>query len=336
MREDRIFQCFLPRGVRVPVTAMLLALPLVMLAACGHLPSSTGSFDRTFSVSGPVQIHITNGAGLAKITPGLDGQVHVHAEFTVRAWPWQNSADRARRISGNPPIQRQEGLIRIGEETSGFENLSIVYTIETPSDTELHGTAGSGNFDVTGIRGPVQITTGSGDSRIAGVQQDVELVAGSGHISVAGVQGDVDVNSGSGKMEVAGCHGTLHGHSGSGDISVAGPDGAVTIGTGSGSVKLAGLVHDARVEAASGSVTAAGNPASQSYWEFHTTSGKVTLQLPSDAKFRLYAHSESGGIFSDIPLAAEESNSKHDLRARTSEGDARIEIRTVSGGIHLE
>lgn len=319
----------------MPVTAMLLAVSLVILAACSHMESSTGSFDRTLSVSGPVQLHITNGTGLAKIIPGPHGQVHVHAEFTVRAWPWQNSADRARKISGNPPIQQQEGLIRIGEETTGFENLSIVYTIETPSDTGLHGTAGSGNFDVAGIRGPVQITTGSGGSQVVGIQQDVELVAGSGHISVAGVQGDADVNSGSGNVEVTGCHGTLHGHSGSGDISVFGPDGALTIGTGSGSVKLAGLMHDARVETASGSVTVEGNPASQSYWEFHTTSGKVTLQLPSDAKFRLYAHSESGGISSDIPLAAEESNSKHDLRAHTSEGDARIEIRTVSGGIHL-
>jgi DUF4097 and DUF4098 domain-containing protein YvlB len=315
---------------------MLLAMPVVVLAACGRMASSSGTFDRTLSVQGPVQIHITNAAGMAKIVPSPDGQVHIHAEFTVGAWPWQDSADKARRIASDPPIKQQGGLIHIGEETNNFPNFSITYTIEAPADTELHGAAGSGSFDVTGIRGPVQVTTGSGDSRITGVQQDVELVSGSGHISVAGAQGDVDVSAGSGNIETAGCHGTLHAHTDSGDISVAGVDGAVTIGTGSGDVKLAGLQHDARVETASGAITVAGSPASQSYWEFHTSSGKVTLQLPPDAKFRLYAHSESGRISSDISLAAEESDSKHDLRAHTGEGDARIEIRTISGGIHLE
>jgi hypothetical protein len=336
MREDRIPKRFSPRASRVPVAMVLLAMPVVMLGACGHLNSSTGSFDRTLSVQGPVQIHITNPTGMAKIIPGPDGQVHIHAEFTLGAWPWQNPADKAREITSDPPIKQQGGLVHIGEETNNFPNLSITYTIEAPADTELHGTAGSGNFDVTGIRGPVQLTTGSGDTRITGVQQDMELVSGSGRISVAGAQGDVDVNSGSGNIEIAGCHGTLHGHATSGDISVAGPDGAVTIGTGSGDAKLAGLQHDARVETASGSITVAGSPALQGYWEFHTSSGNVTLQLPPDAKFRLYAHSESGRISSDIPLAGEESDSKHDLRAHTGDGDARIEIRTISGAIHLQ
>lgn len=306
------------------------------MAACGHMASSTGSFDRTLSVHGPVQLHINNSAGTARITPGPDGQVHIHADFTIEAWPWQSAGNRARQLSDRPPIQQQEGLIHIGEETRGIAHLSIVYTIEVPSDTELHGSADAGNFDAAGIRGPIQLTTGSGSSRITGIQQDVELVAGSGHISVAAVQGDVDVTSGSGNINVAGCQGPLRGHSDSGDISVAGPNGALTIGTGRGSIKLAGLQHDARVETAAGSITVVGSPAAQAYWEFHTTSGNVTLLLPPDAKFRLYAHSESGKIASDIPLEAEESDSKHDLRAHTSEGDARIEIHTVSGGIHLQ
>jgi hypothetical protein len=336
MRGDRTSDGFMPWTCRLRAAAVLLAIPVAMLASCGHLNSATGSFDRTFSVQGPLQIHMTNPAGTARITPGPDGQVHIHAEFSVGAWPWQNAADKARQISNAPPIKQQGGLIHIGEESSSFPNLSVTYTIEVPTDTELHGMAGSGSFEVTGIRGPVQVTTGSGDSRITGIQQDVELESGSGHVSAAGIQGDVEVTSGSGNIQVAGCHGTMRGHSSSGDISVAGPEGAVTIGTGSGTVKLAGLQHDARVETVSGSITVAGSPASQSYWEFHSSSGDVTLQLSPDAKFRLYAHSDSGKISSDVPLAAEESDSKHDLRAHTSEGDARIEIRTVSGGIHLE
>jgi DUF4097 and DUF4098 domain-containing protein YvlB len=275
-------------------------------------------------------------AGTARITPGVDGQVHIHAEFTVQTWPWQNPGDRARKLSEDPPIHQQESLIHIGEEGHGVANLSVTYTIQVPADTEVHGGGDSGRFEVTGIRGPLQLTTGSGSDQVAGVQEDVTLISGTGHISVAGAQGDVDITSGTGDIEAAGCKGTLHGHTGSGNISVAGPGAAVTLGSGNGTVRLAGLQHDARVETSSGSITVAGSPVQQSYWEFHTSSGNVTLQLPPDAKFRLYAHSESGKISSDVPLAAEESDSKHDLRAHTSEAGSRIEIRTVSGGIHLQ
>jgi hypothetical protein len=318
-----------------PLALGSLAL-VAMFAACGPLNSSSGSFDRTLSVQGLTQIHITVPAGTTRIIPGAGTQVHVHAEFTVEGWPWQRSADKAREISGNPPISQQGSLIRIGGEMHGYQNLRMNYVIETPADTEVQGIAGSGNFEITGIRGPVRLTSGSGDTQIAGVQQDIEAVAGSGKISIAGVQGNVEVSAGSGEIDIAGSGGTVRARTGSGSISVAGASGAVTVDANSATVNLAGLQRDARVQTSSGSIIVAGPPVAQSYWEFHASSGDVTLQLPPAASFRLYAHSDSGRISTDIPLTAEESDSKHDLRVRVGDGNARIEIRTASGSIHLK
>jgi DUF4097 and DUF4098 domain-containing protein YvlB len=61
----------------------------------------------------------------------------------------------------------------------------------------------------------------------------------------------------------------------------------------------------------------------------------VTLNVPSDASFRLYAHTTSGDIDAAIPIVMEGTAGKHELRARIGDGKARVEIQTSSGGISL-
>ncbi len=306
------------------------------LAACGGMMSRTsGSFDRTLTVNGPVQLDIRSSSGNTRISPGAPGQVRIHADFYARAWSMEGARQRAQQVTEHPPIEQQDNFIRLGSEMRSLLDLSVNYTIEVPPDTSLQGATGSGNFQVAGIRGPARIIAGSGDIDIAGVQQEVKVTAGSGDISIAGVKDNVEVTAGSGSIRIAGSGGEIRMHAGSGDISIAAPGGPVNVTAGSGSVALAGLQYDAHVSTSSGAISLQGTPSNHSYWELQAGSGQVTVDVPGDASFRLYAHSESGGIRTDIPLVAEETSSKHDLRAHIGQGDARIEIRTASGDIHL-
>jgi DUF4097 and DUF4098 domain-containing protein YvlB len=61
----------------------------------------------------------------------------------------------------------------------------------------------------------------------------------------------------------------------------------------------------------------------------------VTLELPSDASFRLNAHTLSGRIHTNFPLTMEEEISRRTLRGRVGDGGARVEVSTGSGSITI-
>lgn len=306
-----------------------------VLCACGGSASSPGTFDRVVSVNGPADLNLSNSNGHAAIRPGASGQVKIHADFIVHGWTSEDARRHAAEFAASAPIKQENNLVRVGGNALGEYNVSVQYTIEVPVQTEVHATTGSGGIDVTGIVGPVTLIAGSGNVRISGVQYDVKATVGNGDISVAGVAGDVDATAGSGKISLAGVQGRVSVHAGTGEIDIAGPGGPVTITAAGGNVQLSGVTQDARVRTTSGTITVAGNPTDHSYWELQSGSGRVALDVPADAAFHFLAHSDSGKISTDIPMITEESSSKRDLRAHLGEGDARVEVRTISGDIRL-
>jgi hypothetical protein len=56
--------------------------------------------------------------------------------------------------------------------------------------------------------------------------------------------------------------------------------------------------------------------------------------VPANANFRFSSEATSGNIRTDIPIVVEEQG-KHSLRAHVGNGGGRIEVRTVSGEIHI-
>ena len=106
------------------------------LVACGFGPTEHGSFERTFAVSGPLRLELSNGSGSVHITGTADGKVHVHAEVSAGSFLGR-AKEELQRVINNPPIEEHSGLIRIGRNVSSFRNTSISYTIEVPQETEL-------------------------------------------------------------------------------------------------------------------------------------------------------------------------------------------------------
>jgi len=316
------------------VAAAVLGALLLAAAGCGGHVTSSASFDRTLSVTGPVRLELQNGSGSVQITAGEPGQVRIHADVRGQAWGLGNAQQRAQEIASNPPIEQQGNLIRVGYDRFRMHTVAINYTIAVPAETELQSEIGSGGLIARGVRGPVRLTTGSGSIEATDIREDAQVTAGSGSLTLTNVGGEGNANTGSGRITLSQIRGEIRAATGSGGVTIAGPGGRINAKTGSGGVSVSGAAADLRAKTGSGSITIAGNPAGNSYWELHTGSGSIALDVPANASFRLYAHTSSGRIETSIPVVIEE-RSKKELRARVGNGDARVEAETGSGSIHI-
>jgi len=314
-------------------TATLLAA--AYLAGCGPEASAVGTADRTFTVSGPVRLELENGSGNSRVTVGAPGEVRVHAEFRVHAWPWDDPDRTLKNLVANPPFSQQDSLIRIGHSGWDMNMVSADYSVTVPPDTQMRGMAGSGNLDVNGIAGPANFVVGSGNISATAIANGTHAVVGSGNVTLTDTQGRVDVTSGSGNLVVRGAKDEVRARAGSGEIRIEQPAGNVVADAGSGNIELRGAMADVRLHTGSGEINVEGNPAPSSFWDIRASSGDVELHVPSSASFRFYARSSSGDINVSGPSVAEQTQGKRDFQARIGDGKARVEIETSSGTISV-
>ncbi|MGB8542161.1 MAG: DUF4097 family beta strand repeat-containing protein [Candidatus Acidiferrales bacterium] len=313
----------------------IVALSMSVVAGCASNSGVEGSFDRQFTVNGPVSLELTSDKGDAHITNGPPGEVRIHGDISVKAWSSESGRRRLQQIEANPPLSQEGSLIRIGGGKQGGGDVDVDYTIVVPQDTQLRSVAGSGDLEVRGIEGPANFTSGSGDVHASEINRDVQIVCGSGDVVLSKIKGQVQVNTGSGDISLDTIGGQIRLQTGSGSIEITNPSQALEASTGNGDVTIKEASADIRVRTASGDVDVEGNPGESNYWDFHTASGEVVLHVPQNASFRLYARSKSGDIDAAIPIMMEGTAAKHELRARIGDGKARVEIQTSSGDISL-
>jgi len=314
---------------------LVLAFSAAGLTGCSEHGGVAGTADRKLTVDGPVRLEIVNGGGDTHVTAGPAGEVRIHAEFHVRAFPWQDAQSRLAELTRNPPVTQQGNLIRVGGYGASTSGSTVNYSIIVPSETQVRATTGSGNIEVIGIEGPANFSTGSGAVSATNISGDVQASTGSGAVQLAAIQGQAQASTGSGNISAAEVRGDVRASTGSGSIRIAGPGDAVVVGTGSGDVNIASAASDLRVRTGSGNITINGDPEATTYWDFRAGSGNVILQVSPSASFRFYARSKSGDIDAAIPIVMEGTTGKHELRARIGDGKARVEVETSSGKIAL-
>jgi DUF4097 and DUF4098 domain-containing protein YvlB len=313
---------------------LILTMAAVSPVACNTGPGASGSFDRNYTVTGPIRLELTNASGDVDITGSSDGKVRVHGDVRVSGMGFGDPQQRLDETLANPPIEQKSDTIRIGKEMSGLRHLSIAYTIQVPHDTEVSVTVASGAQAVRGVRGPVKMRAASGSIRVEKIDRDAQLATASGSVSANDVGDDVRVSSASGSVNVTNTKGDVRVNAIAGTIQVLRPGARVETDTASGAIDIQGASNDVKAHAASGRVSVQGNPSANSYWELKTVSGSVLLKVPASANFHLSAQAVSGEIRTDIPIMIEEQG-KRVLRARMGIGGARVDVQTVSGEIRV-
>jgi hypothetical protein len=325
MKVHRIFLAFL-------VSLLLICVPALPAAA-----SAEGSFQRTLSVTGPVNLDVTTGSGSIQVRTGGSNQVQVTGHIRATEWFGGNAEEKVRRLQANPPVQLSGNIIRIGhiDDPALRHNVSISYELVVPAETQLHAGTGSGNQTVNGIHGPVEVNAGSGGLKVSNISDTVRADTGSGDIEIAHVKGNVRAKAGSGSIEATDIGGGFEAGTGSGHIRLEQTaPGAVRADTGSGGLELRGLKGSLDAKAGSGAIRVDGNPTGA--WTVHTGSGSVQLKFPANASFDLDAHTSSGSISVDHPVTVQGAMGRKEVRGKVRGGGVPVAVETGSGNIEIE
>lgn len=275
------------------------AAALLTLALAGMCAAQTqGSFDRTLSVSGPVDLDVITDSGGISVSPGSSGSLHIHAVIKADHG-WFHSSDveqRIRQIERNPPIEQNGNQIRIGYVHSRdlLKNISIRFEIQTPRDSRLRARADSGGIRVQDIQGPVDCRTDSGGIEVRSIDSEVRATADSGGIRLDRVKGAAYARVDSGGIEAYDISGSIDAQADSGGIDVS-------------------------------QNTAAPIRAK-------SDSGSIHVRLASNAGYDLSARCDSGNI--SVPeMAVHGDLSRNHVEGKIRGGGPSVELRAESGNI---
>jgi len=299
----------------------LSALIIALFATASLATASVqGSFQRTFQVTGPVDLEVLTRSGDIIIHSGPAGTVSVNGKIHVGdRWLEGNRQNDVNELEKNPPVRQSGNSIHI--DYVNMRNIAIDYEITAPADTAVHARSGSGNQEIEGLRSKLDLESGSGDMRLRDVT------------------GDAHVHTGSGNIEGRDVSGPLTAEAGSGDIRVDLKGGAdVRVRTGSGNIELHQVNGSMHAEAGSGDVRVDG--AQKGDWDVKTGSGNVELRLPKEAAFDLSASTGSGRVVVDHPVTMTvRGDVRHEQRSvhgKVRAGGPLLTVRTGSGDVHID
>jgi len=299
----------------------LSALILALLATASLSAASVqGSFQRTFQVSGPVDLEVLTRSGDITVHSGPAGTVSVNGKIHVGdRWFEGNRQSDVSDLEKNPPVRQSGNSIHI--DFVNMRNISIDYDITVPADTAVRARSGSGNQEIDGLRSKLDLESGSGDMRLRDVSGDIHVHTGSGNVEGREVSGPLTAEAGSGDIRVEA--------KGSGDVRVH---------TGSGNIELHQVNGAMRAEAGSGDVRVDG--VQKGDWDVKTGSGNVQLKLPEQAAFDIGASTGSGRVVVDHPvtmtLQGDVRHEQRSVRGKVRGGGPLVTVHTGSGDVHID
>ena len=319
-RANQPFDVSRFRGFKVRNAFVNVAVIVLITSAAAFASSPQGSFDRTLSVSGPVNLDVMTHSGDVRVRAGSSGSVQIHAKIYVSDhWLFGGRNGDVQSVEQNPPIRQEGNSIHI--DYVNVRNISIDYDITVPADTSVRTKSGSGDQTVEGTHGNAEVQTGSGNVHIENLNGEVHVQTGSGDVRARQVSGSVRGGTGSGNVEVE--------ESGPGDIDLH---------TGSGGINVRGVQGSFRGETGSGGITAEGSQTGP--WELHTGSGDVRVRLPGNSAFDADISTSSGSIDVGSPIEmtvqGRVGESHKNIHGKVRGGGPLLRVRTGSGDIHIE
>lgn len=302
------------------VSGAVVALVVLFASGAALASAPQGTFDRTLSVSGPVDLEVLTHSGDVRVRAGSSGSVQIHAKIYVGDhWFGGRREDDVHAIEQNPPIRQDGNNIHI--EYVNYHNISIDYEITVPTETTVRTKSGSGDQTIEGTHGNADVQTGSGDVRLSNLQGEIRVQTGSGDLRARQVSGSIRGSTGSGDVE----------------IEELGP-GDIDFHTGSGNITARGVQGSFHGETGSGEITAEGQQSGT--WDARTGSGNVRLRLPSNAAFEADISTSSGSIDVGAPIEMTVQGRVGDMHksihGKVRGGGPLLRVRTGSGDIHIE
>jgi hypothetical protein len=322
---------------RLSVLMLLLVGSMTGAGCIEEGTAAEGSFERTLSVTGRLDLDVSTGSGDIRVRTGGTSSVRISGLIRARSDGSMSGEERVRYLMANPPIEQTGSLIRIGNiaDRTYRNRISISYEIVVPEDTRLNGRTGSGDMVADGLRGHVDASTGSGNIKLNSITGDVKARTGSGNIDGTAIRGYLSLNTGSGDIRMLGIAGNSKASTGSGSINLQMAEtGDVDVSTGSGDVTVDGVKGGLVAGTGSGNISLTGEPTGS--WRAHSSSGNVEIRLGPGTAFTLDAHTSSGKVTTNHPLTIMGKVSAKELRGTVRGGGPVVELRTSSGDITIQ
>ena len=130
---------------------------------------------------------------------------------------------------------------------------SIDVVIQLPTDSDVRGEAGLGDFQADGALGAVELKTDLGAIRFSETGP-LNVRNGAGAITVEGVSGTAKVHASSGDIRIGAVDGTAEVSSSNGKVRVGVVTGPATIKVSNGSVSVDRALSDITAESSNGEV----------------------------------------------------------------------------------
>jgi DUF4097 and DUF4098 domain-containing protein YvlB len=303
----------------IPARLSLLAIAL-FAASFAAASTPQGEFEKTFQVSGPVDLEVQTHSGDITVRSGPAGSVSIRGKIYVGDhWLFGSRHQDVSDIEQHPPLRQEGNSIRI--DYVNARDISVDYEITVPADTAIRAHSGSGDQTIEGTHGNAELQSGSGDMRLTQITGEIRIQTGSGNVEARGIAGPVRGGAGSGDILVE--------ETASGDIELR---------TGSGNITARGIQGAFRSDAGSGDITAEGTMAGA--WEIRTGSGNVHVRLPAEAAFDANISTSSGTLDVDAPITMTVQGRVNDTRksinGKVRGGGPLLTLRTGSGDIHIQ
>jgi Putative adhesin len=266
---------------------------------------------RTFDVTGPVELDIRLTSGEIEIDPTLDG--HVEIELTAHDEESQRLVDEA-RVELQDHSERQRVIVDVPQRRGGGFSFGIVFgrsgitcRVRCPEGSLVGAKSKSADLLARGTIGGLTVQTASGDVEVDRVLGSVNVKSASGDVQAREVNGGVSVQTASGDIEVEVVRGPVSIATASGDVSIREAYDDVSANTVSGDQDH-GAVMTGRVAA-------------------HSVSGDVHIGVRRGSRVFLDCNTVSGETSSDLDLtpdAATGDGPLVEIRAKTVSGDIKI------------
>src|ERR1700676_4284597 len=292
----------------------------ILATSLAGFASVIGTFDRSFQVSGPVDLEVLTKSGDITVRNGAAGAVSIHARIhSGNSWFGGDHKTEGQELQKNPPIKQNGKSIRV--DYVKMNNISVDYEITVPVEKAVRAHTGSGDQVVEGIKGNIDLQSGSGDLKLARLTGEMRFQTGSGNVKGRELSGPAKIKAGSGDIQIE--------ETGAGDVEIR---------TGSGNITVNGVNGGFHAEAGSGNIR--GNGAPKNMWNVRTGSGNVDLRVPSDAAFDVDISSSSGNVTLGHPVSTTVQGRVQEARksvvGKVRGGGPMVSVHTGSGNIAVD
>jgi hypothetical protein len=285
--------------------AALLAALIASTLVAPALPAQDHA-DQRRAVSADAAIRIFNPAGTVRVTAWTKDSLAVRGRV----------ADGARLFMGG-----NERALKLG--------------IEAP---DPQGDAPSSDLEVSvPVGSRVWVKSATGDIEVTGVRGDLDVFTVSGRVRVGGPAGNVVVESMDGNVEIAADARAVRVRTGGGIVVLRGVIQESEVSTVSGAVLVGmeGPVRRARYESLSGEVSFKGEFQRDGSLEAESHSGDIELRLPVTMAAD-YDVSAYGGVIRNELAPKSPVPRKGELHFSVGGGGVRVVVRTFKGTVALK